>query len=590
MRSLSEVLGAVIVLGIVVLSAISIVRIGGIVATYAERESSAVLARDVQMGSPPTMSVVLRNSSLYLLVSSTTPINVSYAVLVLNGKIIVKRVDALISGQSLLDLLSNYSCQNVSIYLITSSGAVFRYTPWSDPALMGRVPPGVDYFSCSLLSQQSVPDSIVPGPQGWGFSGAPYVNGTYLVGLQDDAALVPEGNVTLRVLAYGRLCGPVNFTVRVGGMSWSRNLTSNGQLVVAPIATITVGQDSLALMGLLGCVVPGVGVVALPSSGLVRFTANVNVTAAIYDYVTSYPGMLTAEALGFSGNFTAGGELRFYGDVNPSHWAYPAYYFYRQSSWGEGGGVTPGPIVLASFVDMQPLWWQYENVTFSISAYLDLSVLGVNGVANESVPASSPLEYYLIVPRLLGNWPLVVQAYLQSVGYFDPAALTIQTPEGEVVRGVGSGEFLIPTTGVELSVVPPVFVPNNVSLSYSANVTHYMDLWMASWRAYAVPTATSYYVIPYLVEINFSSYDVVFVPPLLGDRPIYVGATAETGPLIMLPLGLNVSGCGSPALAPLEIRGKAVYVNSSWSQVTSDLTPGAYLLSCNGGAYLAIVS
>ena len=50
MRSLSEVLGSVIVLA--VLAAISIVRVGASVTRYAEIESSALLASDVQMGSP----------------------------------------------------------------------------------------------------------------------------------------------------------------------------------------------------------------------------------------------------------------------------------------------------------------------------------------------------------------------------------------------------------------------------------------------------------------------------------------------------------------------------------------------------------
>ena len=590
MRSLSEVLGAVIVLGVVVLSAVSIVRVGSMVASYAERESFALLARDVQMGSPPTMSVVLKNSSLYLLVSSTTPINVSYAVLVLQGSVIVEKLDVMVSGQTLLDLMPNYSCQNVSIYLITSSGAVFRYSPWSDPAFMGRVPPGIDYFSCSLLNQPSTPDSWGSGPLYMTLRNAAYVNGTYIVGLQSDAALVPEGNVSLRVIAHGMLCGPVNFTLQVGDMTWSRNVTSTGQVSVAPLATITVGQVRLALMGLLSCDIPSVGVVALPSSGLVRFTASANVTAALYDSVTSYPGMLTAEALGFSGNFTAAGELRFYGDANPAHWAYPSYYLYRESSWANGGGVTLGPVLLASMVDTQPLAWQYENVSFSLSAALDLSVFGVDNLASASLTEGSPLEYSLVIPHLLGDWPLVVLAYLQAVGYYDWASLTIQTPEGDVVRSVGSGQFLIPATDVELSVVPPTFVPDNVSLSYVANVTHYMDLWRASWTANAVPTAASYFVIPYLVEINVSGYDVIFVPPLTGDRPLYVGAEAEQGPLIMLPLGLNVSGCVSPYLAPLEIMGKSLYVNSSWWPITSNLSPGTYILSCSEGAYLAIVS
>ena len=590
MRSLSEVLGAVIVLGIVVLSAVSIVRLGSMVASYAERESSAVLARDVQMGSPPTMSVVLRNSSLYLLVSSTTPINVSYAVLVVEGRVIVEKLDALVSGQALLDLMPNYSCQNVSIYLITSSGAVFRYSPWSDPTLMGRVPPGVDYFSCSLLNQLYTPSSSALNHQGLDLNGAVLVNGTYLVGLQGDATLVPVGSVRLRVLAYGMLCGRARFTVEVGDTSWSGNVTSKGQLAVAPLTTVALGQGSLELMGLLSCDPPSVGVVALPSSGLVRFAGDVNLTATLYSYVTSFPGMLTAEALGYSGNFTARGGLWFYGDTTPSHWAYYFYYTYMERSWARGDGVTPGPIVLASMIDTSPLLMSYGNVTFNVSAALNLTVLGVSGPANASLSGSSPIDYSLLVPRPVGSWPLLVQAYLMAVGYLYHASLTLVTQEGDVVRYVGSGQFLIPTSGVELSVEPVPFVLNNVSLAYGANVTLYRTSWRANWTAYAVPNATSRFVIPYLVEVNTSGYSVVFVPPVIGDGPLHVGAAVEPGPLVTLPLGLNVTGCLSPALAPLTISGDSSYVSSSWSPITSNLTPGTYVLSCSNGAYLAIVS
>ncbi|NAZ31822.1 MAG: hypothetical protein GU352_03850, partial [Acidilobus sp.] len=136
-RSLSEVIGAVIVLAVVVLAALSLLRLGSQVVLYAERVSSSQFAREAQMSSPPEMSVVLRNSSLYLLVSSSVPLNISYAVIQEAGKVYVERVDESVSGQALLRLLTNYSCQNVSIFLVSSTGAVFRYEPYNDPLLMG---------------------------------------------------------------------------------------------------------------------------------------------------------------------------------------------------------------------------------------------------------------------------------------------------------------------------------------------------------------------------------------------------------------------------------------------------------------------
>nr|NAZ39056.1 hypothetical protein [Acidilobus sp.] len=55
-RSLSEVIGAVIVLAVVVLAALSLLRLGSQVVLYAERVSSSQFAREAQMSSPPEMS------------------------------------------------------------------------------------------------------------------------------------------------------------------------------------------------------------------------------------------------------------------------------------------------------------------------------------------------------------------------------------------------------------------------------------------------------------------------------------------------------------------------------------------------------
>lgn len=260
------------------------------------------------------MSVVLKNSSLYLLVSSATPINVSYAVVVAVGRVLVERVDAVVSGQRLIDVMPNYSCQNVSIFLVTSTGAVFRYAPWSDPALQGRAPVGADYFSCSFLNRGYVGQpGLYQAPMG--LNGAVAVNGTYLVGMTSGLSLTPEGNVTVRLRAYGRLCGPINFTFSAGGESWERNVTSVGGIAVRPLGSLVVGSDSLTLMGLASCNNLDVGVIALPASGVVNFRARVNASGLLYSEYSAPPGMLSA--LGFTGNFTAVGSENFIGDSFP---------------------------------------------------------------------------------------------------------------------------------------------------------------------------------------------------------------------------------------------------------------------------------
>lgn len=93
------------------------------------------------------------------------------------------------------------------------------------------------------------------------------------------------------------------------------------------------------------------------------------------------------------------------------------------------------------------------NATLHL-ATLSLTVLGVSGPADASFSASAPIAYSLVIPDLIGSWPVPVKAYLAALQYAPLAYLSLRTDEGDVVRAVGSGSFLIPTSQAVLTVVP----------------------------------------------------------------------------------------------------------------------------------------
>ncbi len=573
--------GALIVLALVMVSAITIIRVGSQAAEYAQSVSSESLARDVQMASPPEMSVVLRNSSLYLLVSTATPINVSYAVVEEAGQVYVERVDRLVSGQYLLRVLENYSCQNVSIILVTSDGAIFRYVPSEDPDLMGRVPPGIDYFSCSFLRQGGLSGAwqyqqLLVGPQ-WAAS----INGTYLVGVGGVARPADLGTVNMTLRASGWVCGSMNFTLYVRGHEESAVVTSGGGLALSPLGWLMVGRDNVTILAFTDCRSYAAGLVILPASGYVVFSANASAEGRLYTPFTSSPGLLSAVALGFSGNFTSSGTV-WQAGVTPTGGTNPYFYYtYGYASEALGRGVTQGPVELIDVLSPDAV----ANGSISLEVALNVTVVGAPEPANATFSLQAPVSYACLRPVLEGGgWPLLVAVLARSLWYVSPGNITFQTQEGSAVRDAGRGQFLIPFTSANVTLWAPQTVIDNVTTGYYTT--------KGGWKAFAVASPPVALPLPYLVEINstLSGERIIFVSPVVGDRGLQVGSAFEAGPLLLIPVGVNVSGCASPSLASLYLSGGLAYVVGDWASLDEGLPPGAYVMACGEEGYLAIIS
>ncbi|MGC9071700.1 MAG: hypothetical protein ACP5HK_03265 [Acidilobus sp.] len=587
-RSLSEVIGAVIVLFIVVLAAVTLLRLSSQVVIYAERLSSSQLARQAQMYSPPEMSVILRNSSLYLLVSSSTPINITYAVIEGPGGVNLERLDQVVEGQSLLRLVPNYSCQNVSIFLVSSTGAVFRYLPFEDPSLMGRVPVGVDYFSCSFLNSNYStrgPQDTLTG-EGMYLGGAYYElpNGTYIVGvgggpLSEAVAGWVEGRASMS----GWACGTLNASFIVNGSRLTTTLRSSGPSVVRPMGWLLVNGVNVTVLAFSSCPNLSAGLVFLPSSGLVRFHAAVNLSGVLYlPGNASLPAVLTAEALGFAGNFSASGRASYLWPSPVQRYVTEVNETIAYNSTAFGQGSTPGPLELAAVAEFYPT----PSITgrFSLSATLNITVVTYRGDENVTFSLPAPIAFTSVDPTISGNDPLLVAVLTEARAYVGYASLSLVTQEGTVRRAVGRGEFLIPFSSATLTLPIAPGLPDYVGQRASVDGT--------AWLAYAVNVTPFYAPLPYVVDVNSTGLgNIVFVSQVFGESPLEVGGVSESGPVAAIPVGLTLSGCAYPQLAPLSL-GTAYYgVLLPYRPLSQNLTPGTYLLACStGGGYVAIIS
>lgn len=574
-RSLSEVIGAVIVLAVVVLAALSLLRLGSQVVLYAERVSSSQFAREAQMSSPPEMSVVLRNSSLYLLVSSSVPINISYAVIQEAGRVYVERVDEGVSGQALLRLLTNYSCQNVSIFLVSSTGAVFRYEPYNDPLLMGRAPQGVDYFSCAFVNSTG-PSSASSGP-GYqqvylGPDSFRLPNNVVFVGLQGSGGSFESvGKLQVKVRMSGWFCSE-SVVASVGNVNILRSFSGP----IAYLGWVNVSGVNVSLLAF--CQGWSTGIVILPASGYVTFSAVVNATVTAQTPYTSPIGPVTAAALGFTGNFTASGSTKFLGSDWTSSGLYYYWGFYSRAS---GKGATLGPIALLIGYGLGTA----SGGNFTLSAVINATVVKFTGNASLTLEVPGPVTFKALSLSASGSYPPIIGALMSSLQYVTPSIyLTFYTQEGAVTRSVSSGEFLVPF--YQVAVTMPYGPSGLLEVGPQLKPTN------NGWIAYAVNVTPFPFVTPTMLELNSTGVGtLVLVSPTWLSDPLQVGQLTEDGPVIAIPLGVDPLSCVSPMVARLSLQGYQAYVRLPWSNLTEGTTPGVYLLYCKGqGGYLAIIS
>ncbi len=152
-KSLSEIVGSIIVISIVVASIVVIYNF------YADNinQSSEMLytyqRKLMETYNPPLISMIYNNSGLYSLIQTNYPINISYLIIKYGKQLYIKNLNQLISSHYEIQLLKDYNCsQNVSVSLITSDGAIISYNPYYDPNVnKNLLNPDLDYFSCAFL-------------------------------------------------------------------------------------------------------------------------------------------------------------------------------------------------------------------------------------------------------------------------------------------------------------------------------------------------------------------------------------------------------------------------------------------------------
>lgn len=592
-RSLSEVIGALVVLTVVIVATISMLRLTQQVVSYAQRASSQEFVRSAQEATPPTMSVLVSNSTLYMLISYPGTINISYALLNVDGKLIINRVDRLVAGEAVIPLLNNYSCQNVSITLVSSAGAVFRYVPSEDPALRGRVPPGVYYFSCSLTSGQQGRDSLPSGnvsyypviPVGSAAAGS----SEYVVGLNYGQGFYRDlGALRLTVKATGWFCSGFNVTISVNGTSLSGSVRApSSGTSLSVIGNTYINGTELDIMAFASCNPSEFGISLAGPATLLNFTGSESFSGYVYSGWTQ-PPVLLPEVLGLTGNTTGWMKEAEGPDVViGSSW----YYNYQYSGSAEGWGTTTGPIELAAAYN-KGFYGTYHGV--SLVANLTVLVFQFTGMASARLQLPYPVSYWALKVLWSSGSP-ITEASAETDEIADLPTLMFETPYGNVTRTIGTSPetFYLPFYGLVVRSPEPPLPVETIGLRYNTTYTYGAQgaaikayLW-----AYRLPEPI---IVPFdpMAFINDSHESYLLVVPVANDSTgLYVNGVYEPGPVVAAPLGSQLAGALNPEAANMTVQAQISVgawepVNTTWL----NLTAGAYELYAGNGRIFVLVT
>ncbi|MCE4624234.1 MAG: hypothetical protein F7B11_05765 [Caldisphaeraceae archaeon] len=154
MKSLSELLGSVIILTITIASLATVYTFTQNNLGYASNYYSYIIKRVEEKYNRPEISLYINNTKLYMMLLSKNPINVSYLVINVEGKTIIKKIGKIIQGKGTLEVLKNYHCENLTLFIVTNDGTIYQYLPYLDPNINeGTALYGKNYFSCKFLEQ-----------------------------------------------------------------------------------------------------------------------------------------------------------------------------------------------------------------------------------------------------------------------------------------------------------------------------------------------------------------------------------------------------------------------------------------------------
>ncbi|MGC9112866.1 hypothetical protein [Acidilobus sp.] len=572
-RSLSEVIGAFIVLGVVLLAAISLVRMGSEIVGYSERVSSQLFQRAAEEATPPKLELLVNGSRLYLMVSPNSPLNISYAIVEASGNVFIEKVNRLVSSSEALPLPGNYSaCQNVSVYLVTSSGAVFTYSASSDPLIAKAC--GWNTSAAGGGYQATGPSQAYLGPDSYPAA----LDMVYISGLDGgNSTLEYLGEVNVTVHLAGKLLNYINVVVTSGGRSLSGTVSPSAGDYVTLLGYINVSGQNLAVAAYD---IPSRGVVGIAIGGpgdLVNYTGHVSVRGFISNPYTTILSTVLASLVGYSGNFTS---KWFIGNpiINTT-------YYYRYNSTATGYGSTLGPINLAYYVmfyhDPLILW----PTTINLNASLSLRIYHAAGESYVNLSLPSPLSLYSVPVYTNASERTYVAEELMAM--YGPFKVTFQTGLGEASEYFGNGTFLIQSSSIYVESPEMVMMPITSNLTF--NYTNY-----GSYVSGAAWARRVFYMEPlaYLLEVNDSSYSVFLTPPTYRSRPVLVNGLTEPGPVLAVIPGANVTLPCPGLLFPAQVKGLSVSLGSPLAVGRSlpQLQSGLYLYVCPDQEYWLVYS
>lgn len=584
-RSLSEVLGAFIVLTVVLLSAISLVDMGSEVVKYSEEQSSQLFSRAAQEAAPPEMTMVLNGSRLYLEVFPTSPINVSYAVVNVDGNLTVLRVGKLIEGGSSIELLSDYACQNVTVYLVTSDGAIFRYSPQQDPAI--RSAEG-QYFNCSLLTGQGSGDGGSSPQQGVNLGPDSYPIGynEYVAGEpQGDGQAMQLGGLSLDVKVSGWFSDGFSYYVTYNGSQGALTGTvpASSGVATAYLGSVALGGRRLYVIAYVDYARRIAGIALEVPGGYVSFSGSSNLNGTIAYQYPQATGALVAELLGFEGNFSSRWSM-----VQVGYWNGNYNYTYNSSSTGYG--TTPGPIELGRFEEFS----QYPYATYSAG---HIEIAADIRLTAYAYPESEPLDIYVASPVQFSTLAYTVsqpnvssrELALDAVlSYLSPFSIEFYTEVGDSVINSSSGAFLLPSSSerVVSYMAPQVPITSRFGFAVkSLNEGYYGSgyAWAAAAQAQPVP-------LIYALYLRYQGGEALVVsPPAEGYEYAYVNNVKVYGPVVPVIPGANVSMPCSGYLYTAELSNGSAGLSLVEGNL-SDQDPGLYVLACNYQYFLIVYS
>ncbi|AFZ70118.1 hypothetical protein Calag_0341 [Caldisphaera lagunensis DSM 15908] len=161
-RSLSEIIGSIIVISIVIASIAIIYNFYYKSINDSSKLLNMYQKKIIETYDPPLISMIYNSSGLYSLIEVNYPINISYLIIKYGNRSIIDNINKFVTSHYEVQLIKNYNCsQNVSLLLVTSDGAIIPYNPYYDPNInKNLLNPSFGYFSCMFLYKNNSSNSF----------------------------------------------------------------------------------------------------------------------------------------------------------------------------------------------------------------------------------------------------------------------------------------------------------------------------------------------------------------------------------------------------------------------------------------------